>query len=162
MAVSAALVFGSGANASGSHAGGHDAANIGAPGVAANVSRTMTGITSVGPTLPEAASKVSVPTGTGLMSSNAHAGLLNPAMASSPPLIQLFAFICPSFLDDAALSRLDGSTTVCVIADSKFQTSDANRPRFVDIWRTKTRIPGLFDPVFRSRDCRCVRSQRVL
>ena len=41
MAVSAALVFGSGANASGSHAGGHDAANIGAPGVAANVSRTI-------------------------------------------------------------------------------------------------------------------------
>ena len=41
MVVSAALVFGSGANASGSHAGGHDAANIGSPGVAANVSRTI-------------------------------------------------------------------------------------------------------------------------
>jgi uncharacterized cupredoxin-like copper-binding protein len=41
VAVSAALVFGSGAYASGSHAGGHDAANIGAPGVAANVSRTI-------------------------------------------------------------------------------------------------------------------------
>ena len=41
MAVSAALVFSNCAYASGSHAGGHDAANIGAPGVAANVSRTI-------------------------------------------------------------------------------------------------------------------------
>ena len=41
MAVSAALVFSNCAYASGSHAGGHDAANIGALGVAANVSRTI-------------------------------------------------------------------------------------------------------------------------
>ena len=45
MAVSAALVFSNCAYASGSHAGGHDAANIGAPGVAANVSRARQGET---------------------------------------------------------------------------------------------------------------------